>query len=125
MAAWVDVLKANSWIIYLSIYFAAMITERGKSVECSGLLGWVRPRGESTPQPPQRWGESSWGSEPCWGDPLLPQQTVVKQGLKIPEILTYLICSPDSSRSELLFTSANETQLPARGMEQPLSAALP
>lgn len=34
------------------------------------------------------------------------------------------MCSPDSTRSEELFTSANETQLPAGGMELPLSTAL-
>lgn len=34
------------------------------------------------------------------------------------------MCSPDSTRSEELFTSANETQLPAGGMELSLSTAL-
>lgn len=49
------------------------------------------------------------------GGPLLLQHAALERGLKKNKVLTYLICSPDSSRSEELFTSANETQLPAGG----------
>lgn len=61
--------------VYLFILFAAVIIEQGKSMECSGLLGWVRaPHLKEGEMPAGLW----WGSEPCWGGPLLPQQAALE-----------------------------------------------
>ena len=48
MDASMHVLKANVYSFIIFHLLAAMPAEQGKSMECSGLLTWVRLKGEGT-----------------------------------------------------------------------------